>query len=341
MQAHRDNYRNFGTGGGNFGFSQLETRLPGVANSGNAFASFLLGAVDTGSSYFRSSLPGGRYKYYGVYVDDTYKLTPKLTVDLGLRYEIQVPASDPLGRISYMNPAVPNPGAGNLPGAEVFGNNGTGLNQFTNTHYKNFGPRAGFAWSITPKTVLRGGYGIFYAAVYQRRCWPPAEWILHHSEFQQPGQRTYAGLLLGRRLPAKFQSSAESHAHGAERPKRPACLSDLGRSDPLFPAVQRDGRAPGHRLADGERRIRGKQRNSHLRSECAGESGKSRIFFAGPGDASIEHQFAAGPGGGHSGAVSGFAQLFGAQATVAQALRPFPQYQGVSDRRGAIRQFDL
>ena len=61
----KDNYRNFNNGGGTFNFQHLETSLPGVANSGNAWASFLVGAVDNGNAYFRASLPGGRYKYFG------------------------------------------------------------------------------------------------------------------------------------------------------------------------------------------------------------------------------------------------------------------------------------
>ena len=116
FQAHRDNYRNYNSGGGDFFFSSLETGLPGVANAGNSFASFLLGAVDHGSSFFRSSLPGGRYKYIGMYVDDTYKITSKLTLDMGLRYEIQIPTSDPLGRVSYMDPSVPQSGSGKSSG---------------------------------------------------------------------------------------------------------------------------------------------------------------------------------------------------------------------------------
>ncbi|MDQ2901682.1 MAG: TonB-dependent receptor, partial [Acidobacteriota bacterium] len=167
FQAHEDNYRNFGNGAGTYNYSQLETGIPGVSSSGNAFASFLLGAVDNGSAYYRGSLPGGRYKYFGFYGDDSYKVSPKLTIDLGLRYEIQVPTSDPLGRISYLDPSLPNPGAGNLPGAYIFGGNGPGrkgFNRFFDIHYGNLAPRAGFAYSITPKTVIRGGYGIFYSS---------------------------------------------------------------------------------------------------------------------------------------------------------------------------------
>ena len=165
FQAHQDNYRNFNNGGGTFNFSNLETSLPGVANSGNAWASFLVGAVDNGNAYFRASLPGGRYKYFGSYADDTWKITSKMTLDLGLRWEFYIPTSDVLGRISYMDPSLPNPGAGNLPGAYVFGGSGTGrngFNRFLDIHYKTFAPRLGFAYAATSKTVIRGGFGLFY-----------------------------------------------------------------------------------------------------------------------------------------------------------------------------------
>ena len=62
-------------------------------------------------------------------------------------------------------PTVPNPGAGGLPGAYVFGGDGAGRQGWTqlfNTHYNNFAPRIGFAYNLLKGTVLRGGYGIFY-----------------------------------------------------------------------------------------------------------------------------------------------------------------------------------
>ena len=149
VQRHRDNFRNYGSGGGVFNFSHFETQVPGVTNSGNPFASFLLGAVDSGSAFFRDSLPGSRYSYLGWFIDDTYKVTSKLTLNYGLRYEIQTPSADVLGRLSFMDPSLPNPGAGNLTGAYVFGGQGAGRQGWTqimNTKYKNFAPRIGFAY---------------------------------------------------------------------------------------------------------------------------------------------------------------------------------------------------
>ncbi|MCI0704405.1 MAG: TonB-dependent receptor, partial [Planctomycetia bacterium] len=114
VQRHRDNYRNFGTGGGDFRFRRETTG--NQTAGGDAFASFLLGQVSRGDAFFRDSIPGGRYTVFGFFVDDTWKLSSKLTLTLGLRWEPVVPHSDPLGRISYMDIAAPNPAAGNLPG---------------------------------------------------------------------------------------------------------------------------------------------------------------------------------------------------------------------------------
>ena len=121
VQQHRDNYRNYGNGGGTFGFTRLTTGLPGNNNTGDSFASFLLGQVQSGSAYFRDSIPGARYTVLGFFVDDTWKLTNKVTLTLGLRWEPIIPHSDPLGRISYMDITAPNAAAGNLPGAIHYG----------------------------------------------------------------------------------------------------------------------------------------------------------------------------------------------------------------------------
>jgi len=71
VQQHRDNYRNYGNGGGTFNFTRQTTGLPGNNNTGDSFASFLLGETQSGSAYFRDSIPGARYTVYGAFVDDT------------------------------------------------------------------------------------------------------------------------------------------------------------------------------------------------------------------------------------------------------------------------------
>jgi hypothetical protein len=329
IQAHRDNYRNFGSGGGDFSFSQLETALPGVTGSGNAFASFLLGAADSGYSYFRSSLPGGRYKYIGMYIDDTYKMTPKLTLDLGLRYEIQIPASDPLGRISYMDPSVPNPGAANLPGAEVFGNNGTGRNQFTETHYKNFGPRAGFAYSITPRTVIRGGYGIFYAAYISEGVGLPQNGFSITPTFSSPDNGLTPAFYWDGGFPQNF-----SHP-----PNITPTVQNGQSAQLVYPAsggiipYSQQYNVTVERQVTSSLMISGAfvgNKGTHIYDPDAQVNQLNPAYFS-LGQALLQSNINSplAQAAGIQAPFPGFAQLFGSQATVAQALRPFPQYQGV------------
>lgn len=329
-QAHRDNYRNFGSGGGDFFFSSLETGLPGAPTSGNSFASFLLGAVDNGYSYFRSSLPGGRYKYYGGYFDDTYKLSTKLTLDLGLRYEIQVPTSDPLGRISYLNPSIPNPGAGNLPGAEVFGNNGTGQNQFFNTQYKNFGPRAGFAYSLTPKTVIRGGYGIFYAAYINQGVGIPQNGFSITPSFTSPNNGLTPAFFWDNGFPQNFNhppnlTPTVQNGQGAQ-----LVYPTTGG---LIPYSQQYNLTIEHQINDSLM-VSGAyvgNKGTHIYDPNASVNQVNPAYYS-LGTAVLQSNInspLAQAAGIHE-PFAGFSQLFGAQATVAQALRPYPQYQGVN-----------
>src|SRR5579872_991099 len=328
-QIHEDNYRNFGSGGGDFFFSSLETGLPNAANSGNSFASFLLGAVDNGSSYFRSSLPGGRYKYIGMYVDDTFKVSAKLTVDLGLRYEIQIPTSDALGRISYMNSSVPNPGAGNLLGAEVFGNNGTGQNQFFNTQYKNFGPRAGFAYTVTPKTVIRGGYGIFYAAYISEGVGIPQNGFSITPSFISPDNGLTPAFYWDNGFPQNFNhppnlTPTVQNGQGAQLV--------YPSSGGLIPYSQQYNLTI-ERQVTNSLMISGAyvgNKGTHIYDPNASVNQLNPVYFS-LGSALLQSNINSplAQAAGISAPFPGFSQLFGPQATVAQALRPFPQYQGV------------
>ncbi len=151
---------------GTFGFNSNETALAtNAGNTGNAFASFLLGLPDTATNKTLMVVPGDRYRYLAVFAQDDWRVSKKLTFNLGLRYEIYWPKQEAHDNISAFDPTVPNPGAGGLLGAVVFLGSGTGRNgrsSLADTALGNFGPRAGFAYSINEKTVMRGGYGLYY-----------------------------------------------------------------------------------------------------------------------------------------------------------------------------------
>ena len=331
IQTHRDNYRNFGNGGGTFSFSHLETALAGVSGSGNAFASFLLGAVDSGRAYFRDSLPGGRYKYYGLFIDDTYKMTPKLTLNLGVRWEVQVPTSDPLGRISYMDPSVPNPGAGNLPGAFVFGGDGPGrrgFNRFFDIHYQNFAPRLGFAYSITPSTVVRGGYGIFYKEYINQGVGIPQTGFSITPVFASADNGLTPAFQWDNGFPQNFNRPPLILPTVANGQNAQLVEPQTGGSIPyaqqynltLERQITASLMISGAYVANkGTHLYDFQDRNQvHPSQYRLGEALLRANINSAPARAA-----------GFSEPFPGFAQIYGARATVAQALRPFPQYQGL------------
>jgi hypothetical protein len=151
---------------GVFQFNALETGLPGSPNTGNAVASFLLGAVDRGSLRDFAYYPRNRYKYVAGYAQDDWKVSRKLTLNYGLRYDLFFPRTEKNNNLSSFDPTVPNPGAGGRLGALIFLGDGpgrSGRTSFADTYYKAFGPRLGVAYQLNEKTVVRSGYGIYYA----------------------------------------------------------------------------------------------------------------------------------------------------------------------------------
>jgi hypothetical protein len=156
------NVRRLTQSSGEFHFDPAQTSNNGVG--GDAVASSLFGLVNESSLNF-GAFHGVRYKNFSFYGQDSYKLTPHLTLNYGLRYDYNLPASEAFDRFSMVDPTLPNPGAGNILGAYTYFGSGEGRNgqkRPQDTFKKAFGPRVGFAYSINDKTVLRGGYGIFY-----------------------------------------------------------------------------------------------------------------------------------------------------------------------------------
>jgi hypothetical protein len=160
---------------GNNSFSRAQTAIPkALTTTGNAFASFLLGAVDLASA---TALPVNivqiRYGYHAGFFQDTWRVTPRFTLDYGLRYEVPIGWHIVTGNYSTLNLSKPDPGAGNLPGALDFMGSGAGrtgqLRPYP-TDFTDIGPRVGFAYRVADHTVLRGGFAIFYEALGNGGC---------------------------------------------------------------------------------------------------------------------------------------------------------------------------
>jgi hypothetical protein len=156
---------------GNFNFSRLNTGLPGV-NSSNAIASFLLEQVDNGSAdFYTVDMPSSRADALNLYVGDTWKVSPKLSLNYGLRWDLNRPTVENFDRLSFFDPLATNPGAENLAGRLAFAGTRWGAASYGQRHpeltyHKAFAPRLGMAYSLTPKTVVRSGYGIFFTQAY-------------------------------------------------------------------------------------------------------------------------------------------------------------------------------
>jgi hypothetical protein len=150
---------------GAFGFNSKETALPGFNKTGHPFASFILGGADSGNKSIYATEPGYRAGVLAVFAQDDWKATPKLTVNIGLRWELPLPKTEAFNRQSGFDPTVPNPGADNIPGALVFLGNCQGCinrKSFQDWYFKEFGPRLGLAYQVKKDLVFRGGYGISY-----------------------------------------------------------------------------------------------------------------------------------------------------------------------------------
>ncbi len=130
--------------------------------SGNSIASLLLGTGDVSSSV--NVLPAMSQHAFGGYVQDQWRVTPRLTLNLGLRYENQRPATERYNRLAWFDPTVVNPISSQL-GYNVYG----GFEYADKNHRyawapdnTNFAPRIGIAYRATDKLVVRAGAGIFY-----------------------------------------------------------------------------------------------------------------------------------------------------------------------------------
>ena len=164
----RLNYLQPGWPQGNFNFNRAVTNQdPNASNSlqGNAIASMLIG-WGSGGNYHLDPPSASASRYYGFYAQDDWKITRKLTLNLGLRYDFDVPRTERYDRLSWFDFDAPSPIAGKVPGYPnlkgqfKFADNNT--RSPIDTDYNNWQPRFGFAYALDNKTAIRGGYGLFY-----------------------------------------------------------------------------------------------------------------------------------------------------------------------------------
>ena len=323
-QYHQDNFRNFGGGGGDFRFRRNGTGNPmAFNNTGDAWASFLLGEVNNASTTYRASQPTGRYTNWGFFIDDSWKVTPKLTLNLGLRMEMFSTHNEPAGRLSYIDLNSPNAEAGGIPGVLVFAGDQV-PNRILEPLMWNPAPRLGFAYKLDSSTVIRAGIGIFNGNYTNNSNGIPStgfqtdvsfatgdngvnsafnwdngfpqnfEAPPNFSQFQLNGQNARAVIRDDYNMPYKVQWNLTIERQFA---------NDVGVSV-AYVANKGTHLATTNRISEIPAQYRDLPENvlrANINSELAQQNGIGAPF-------------------------AGFSELWGSRATVAQALRPYPQF---------------
>jgi trimeric autotransporter adhesin len=163
-------FNNIGQASGSFTFTRGFTQGPNpnaaTTAGGNELASLLLGAVASGNSQLVTPL-SVYVNYFGGYAQDDFRLSQKLTLNFGLRYEYEQGLQERDNQLTVgFDPTIAfpvQPAGMNLKGGLIFAGLNGAPTQQTRAQKNKFGPRVGFAYQYNEKTTIRGGYGILWA----------------------------------------------------------------------------------------------------------------------------------------------------------------------------------
>lgn len=323
---------------GTYNFSQRSTSIPNSNDpnfgvDGSSFASFLLGLADSDERQL-SPLDHLRNKEFATYAEDEIKVNSRLTLNIGLRWDIMVPFTEQNNQIIYVDAKLPDPGAGGIPGGATKFGNCDGCSGITRAdiHWKYFQPRGGVAYRLNSKTVIRAGgyvttldggayeFGTSFAASFMSSLLA-GTYLRNSSGGSVPGVGSWDSNPLPLPQPTPFSAS-------------------IGNGGVIFAFdPQKVGRAPY--LSDWNIGI---QRELPWKMFLTANYVGNRAIHL-PTTLSLNNQ--PNPSVLQYGALLGepinspavvaagfkppypqFIQQFGASATLIQALTPFPQYSG-------------
>ena len=225
FRAYQADWVNNGNASGTFNFNKNFTRGPDAlrGSGGNEYATFLLGYPTGGSITFIEPFVSTS-PYFAMYLQDDFRVSTKLTLNVGLRYDVEIPRSEERDRLSWFDSVVASPIAGDVGipdlkgGLRFLGADGQSRQQ--DTDWNRFGPRFGFAYQVMPQTVIRGGYGITYLPIQTR----------YQSNSNQ-GFASSTGVVTsldGNRTPAAQLSDPYPDGFNAPEGAAPGLLSSLG-----------------------------------------------------------------------------------------------------------------
>jgi hypothetical protein len=222
LMRNRQDNNSPGNPDGSFTYTStggLLTNGTSMPNTGNSFAAFLIGAVSSDSFNYNlmASLP--RNWEHSFYVQDDWKIHPKLTLNIGVRYELETPPVQKLGQFSVFNPAAPDTssytscpasGCSLFTGAWTHPTSGYPYNM----QHNRFDPRIGLAWHPAAKWVVRSGFSL-----------------------------THLDMGLGYLYTNELMTQSTSQAQAVGNPK-PLFYIDQGPLPIVYPALRADGSVP-------------------------------------------------------------------------------------------------
>ncbi len=331
---------------GNETFSYLNTAIPldTSQQTGSAFASFLLGQA-SGYSLDTVRYIAGQYRTHQMYFQDDWRVSSRLTVNLGLRYELNLAPIYGNDILSNFDPSKPNPGAGGLLGALDFAGNGpgrTGGHTLAQNWYGGIGPRLGFAYALNSKTTLRGAATRSYGPVinplgsthYQgfvqqitasdtSQGLNPLFTLQGGAPYWAPVPNINPSVANGNTNVAYYNgktatrgSGELTYAFNVQRQLGSSMVAEIGYLGVLASDIQ------SSLLADDQIPYRSLPANLNPFTAAGRTLLNSQITSPAAVAAGITPPFAA------------FVADFGTGATVAQALRPYPQYSRIDTIAG-------
>jgi len=340
----------------NFDIGQTAAEPNQGTTTGDPFAAFLIGAPSTVSLAIRSSQPRFVSSYYAGFIQDDFKIRKNLMLNLGLRYDVETPRHESSYNQSIIDLTAPNPGAispsgSPLLGALIFGGHGQGRSGTSasgaTTYWKDFAPRLGFSYAPESlfgrfrNTVVRGGYSIYYAPLsYADFGVSLTDGFTASPNFGSDGYhfavdpRTGNPVLLSTGVPAfpapPNLDPAQENGQGGGGFGGPTYVAkSYGRPG----MVQNWSFEVEHQLAPDLILSVGYvgTHATRLRSALAQINDLNPSFFSLGSCLTLTLNNTAGtPCANVTAPFTQFNSVYGGGATVAQALRPFPQYQDIN-----------
>lgn len=325
-------------------FNFLGTSIPGnttfPASGGSSFASMLLGQAHLGRTETIRNVTQ-RFPYFGFFVQDDWRISRKLMLNVGLRYDVTMPPTNKNDEYSDFNPTRPNPAADNIPGALWFAGYGQGRENTRSLvpgWYGGWGPRIGLAYTLHDKTTIRTAFGRSFSRVTAVQGSGHFAGFIGQYQFNNGSQGVTPTFRLDEGLPpytlppsinpAFSNGNTVDWWQGQEATRAPESL--FWTFTIQHQIASNTTLEVGYNANVGTHLQTGVLNFNQLPTATLNSMINSMGSTAALALLRADITSATATNAGIRAPFSSFKQLWGGNATVAQALRPFPQYSTIN-----------